>query len=54
MYLKRHHVNSNTQTIIVTVPERPALAGIDPNHVLDWEEREDDENIRRVRSFFEK
>jgi hypothetical protein len=30
----------------VTVPGKPVLAGVDPHHLLDWEENEDDDNIR--------
>jgi hypothetical protein len=26
-----------------------ALAGIDPYHLLDWEEREDDDNLEAVK-----
>ena len=33
---------------IPAVPGRPAHAGIDPYHLLDWEEREDDDNIEGV------
>jgi ABC-2 type transport system permease protein len=32
----------------VIVPGEPYLAGIDPLHLLDWEEREDDDNIEGV------
>jgi len=34
-----HRIRSGDQTITVTVPREPALAGIDPYHLLDWEER---------------
>jgi hypothetical protein len=30
------------------VPREPVLAGIDPYHLLDWEEQEDDDNIDGV------
>jgi ABC-2 type transport system permease protein len=33
------------QTITVTVPRKPALAGIDPYHLLDWET---DDNVDGV------
>lgn len=33
-------------TLTVTVPRRPLLAGIDPYHLLDWEERADVDNIQ--------
>lgn len=49
LYVRRYGVRSGTQTITVTVPRRPVLAGIDPYHVLDWEEREADDNLRTVR-----
>ena len=48
LYLRMHRVRSGGQTITVTVPREPVLAGIDPYHLLDWEEREDDDNIGRV------
>lgn len=34
LYLKKHRIESGTQTITVTVPGKPALAGIDPYHKL--------------------
>ncbi|HET9440141.1 MAG TPA: hypothetical protein VFO52_08215, partial [Longimicrobiales bacterium] len=48
MYLQKHRIRSGQQTITVMVPRKPVLAGIDPFHVLDWEEREDDDNVERV------
>lgn len=48
VYLRKHRVRSGDQTITVRVPRRPSLAGVDPYHVLDWEEREDDDNIEAV------
>jgi hypothetical protein len=48
LYLQKHRIRSGEQTITVTVPERPVLAGIDPHHVLDWEEGEDDDNVEEV------
>lgn len=48
MYLRKHRIRSGRQTITLTVPRRPVLAGIDPFHILDWEEREDDDNVERV------
>jgi ABC-2 type transport system permease protein len=48
LYVQKHRIRSGKQTITVTVPRKPVLAGIDPYHVLDWEEREDDDNIERV------
>jgi ABC-2 type transport system permease protein len=48
LYIKKHRIRSGSQTITVMVPGGPALAGIDPYHLLDWEEREDDDNIEGV------
>nr|MBA3465985.1 hypothetical protein [Gemmatimonadaceae bacterium] len=49
LYLKMHRIRSGKHAITVTVPREPALAGIDPYHLLDWEEREDDGNIEKVK-----
>ncbi|HEX2122489.1 MAG TPA: hypothetical protein VHL59_12675, partial [Thermoanaerobaculia bacterium] len=46
--VQKHRIRSGQQTIAVTVPRKPVLAGIDPYHVLDWEEHEDDDNIEQV------
>jgi hypothetical protein len=48
LYVQMHRICAGEQTITVTVPRRPVLAGIDPYHLLDWEEGEDDDNIERV------
>ena len=48
LHLQQHRIRSGRQTITVTVPRKPRLAGIDPYHVLDWEEKEDDDNIDEV------
>ena len=48
LYVQMHRIRSPKQTITVTVPREPALAGIDPYHLLDWEERNDDDNIEPV------
>jgi ABC-2 type transport system permease protein len=48
LYVQMHRIRSGQQTITVTVPHKPVLAGIDPYHLLDWEERDDDDNIERV------
>jgi ABC-2 type transport system permease protein len=48
LHLRKHRVRSGAQTITVTVPRRPSLAGIDPHHLLDWEEGEDDDNVEPV------
>jgi hypothetical protein len=50
IYLELHRIRSGAQTITVTVPHEPVLAGVDPYHLLDWEEREDDDNIEGVES----
>jgi hypothetical protein len=34
---------------MLTVARKPVLAGIDPFHLLDWEEGEDDDNVEVVR-----
>jgi ABC-2 type transport system permease protein len=48
LHRQQHRIRSGAQTITLTVPRRPVLAGIDPYHVLDWEEQEDDDNIEEV------
>ncbi len=48
LYVQKHRIRSGQQTITVTVPRKPVGAGIDPYHVLDWEEGEDDDNIEGV------
>lgn len=48
LHLAKHDIRSGHQTITVTVSRKPVLAGVDPRHLLDWEEREDDDNIERV------
>jgi ABC-2 type transport system permease protein len=50
LYLRMHRLRAGQQTITVTVPRKPVLAGIDPFHVLDWEESDDDDNISEVRT----
>ena len=51
LYLEKHRIRSGDQTIIVFVSgSKPILAGIDPNHLLDWEEKDDDDNIEEVES----
>jgi hypothetical protein len=41
LYLRKHRLRAGKQTITVTVPARPARAGIDPNHLLIDLEGED-------------
>jgi ABC-2 type transport system permease protein len=48
LYLQKHRIRSGEQTITVTVRGKPVLAGIDPHHLLDWEEKEDDDNIEAI------
>jgi ABC-2 type transport system permease protein len=48
LYVQMHRIHSGAQTITVTVPGKPLLAGIDPYHLLDWEERDNDDNIDAV------
>jgi ABC-2 type transport system permease protein len=45
LYLQKHRIRSGTQTITVTVSERPARGGIDPYSLLDWEEGDNIEPI---------
>jgi hypothetical protein len=49
LYLQKHRIRSGQQRLTVTVPRKPVLAGIDPYHLLDWEEREDDDNVEAVK-----
>jgi hypothetical protein len=50
LHLRMHRIRSGDQTITVTVSREPVQAGIDPYHLLDIEEGEDDDNIASVRS----
>ncbi|MEA2490815.1 MAG: type transport system permease protein [Acidobacteriota bacterium] len=50
LYLQKHRIRSGDQTITATVPNKPVLAGIDPYHLLDWVEGEDDDNIDAVKA----
>jgi aminopeptidase N len=45
LYVQKHRVRSGTQTITITVPQRPARGGIDPYNLLDWEEGDNIEGI---------
>jgi ABC-2 type transport system permease protein len=49
LHVGLHRIRAGQQTITVTVPQRPALAGIDPHHLLDWVAGADDDNIVGVR-----
>ena len=44
MYLEKHRISSPAESIIVTVPRRPARAGIDPRFLLIDTDRDD--NVR--------
>ncbi len=46
LYLQNHRIRSAKQTITVTVPRKPAQAGIDPYYLLiDWKT---DDNVDKV------
>jgi hypothetical protein len=47
-YLHKHRIHSGTQTITLTVPQKPARAGIDPRHLLSDLE-EEDQNVKAVK-----
>jgi hypothetical protein len=47
-YLQKHRIRSGKQTITVTVPRKPARAGIDPRHLLS-DLGETDDNIKVVK-----
>ena len=49
IYVQKHRVHSGKQAITLTVSRKPTLAGIDPYHLLDWEELDDDDNIDVVK-----
>ena len=48
LHLAMHRIHSGRDTITITVRGRPELAGIDPRHLFDWEEGEDDNNVEPV------
>lgn len=48
LYLERHRLRAGNQQIKIIVSGKPILAGVDPHHILDWEEKEDDDNIVQV------
>ncbi len=47
-HLQRHRIRSGKQTIAVTVPQKPARAGIDPRHLLS-DLGEMDNNIKAAK-----
>jgi hypothetical protein len=48
LYVQMHRIRSGGQTITVTVPSKPVMAGIDPYHLLDWEAPNEDDNLLEV------
>ena len=47
LYLQKHRISSNSQLIMVTVPQKPAKAGIDPRHLLiDWKMSDNTEEVK--------
>ncbi len=48
IYLQRHRVRSGEQTITITVPRKPVAAGVDPYHLLELADHEDDTNVEWV------
>ena len=48
LYLQKHLIKAGKQSITIQVDEKPVLASIDPNHILDIEEREDDKNFHSI------
>jgi len=47
LYLRKHRIRSAQQTITVTVPRKPAQAGIDPRYLLnDWKVDDNTEQVR--------
>ena len=47
LYLQKHRIRSGEQTITVTVPSKPARAGIDPYHLLI--DVKTDDNVEEVK-----
>ena len=47
LYLQKHRLRSDRQVITVTVPQKPATAGIDPRHLLiDWQMNDNTEAVK--------
>ena len=46
LYVQMHRIRSGKQTITVTVPRKPARAGIDPYHLLI--DGKTDDNVKAV------
>ncbi|MES2521864.1 MAG: hypothetical protein V4617_04115 [Gemmatimonadota bacterium] len=49
LHVAKHRVQSGGGRITVTVSQRPAVAGVDPYHLLDWEHKDTDDNITPVK-----
>ena len=47
LYVGQHRIKSGTQRITVTVAGEPVRAGIDPYHLLYWEDNND--NLAEVK-----
>ena len=45
LYVEKHRIRSGRQTIVITVPAKPARGGIDPYNLLDWNEGDNIEPI---------
>ena len=48
LYVQMQRIRAGEQTITVTVPRKPVLAGIDPYHLLDWEDRGNEDHVDGV------
>ncbi|MCE6989801.1 ABC transporter permease [Dyadobacter sp. CY323] len=50
LHVQMHRIHSGQQTITVTVPDKPVRAGLDPYHLLDWEQGYGD-NIQEIKAY---
>ena len=48
LYLRKQRIRSGVQTITLIVTRKPNLAGIDPFHLLDWDDVGENNNVARV------
>lgn len=48
IYIRKHRIKSGRQKITLVLNKEPVLAGVDPYHILDVVEKEDDDNIEPV------
>jgi ABC-2 type transport system permease protein len=46
LYVQKHFIRSGKQTIMITLPQKPARGGIDPYNLLDWEEGDNIEEVK--------